>query len=87
MTEVTLSYTEGVVDSIGRPAYTNPTFQNTSINYDIAFGGLPFFLAASDKYPYHRETATYKKQQVDLTQKAVEQTFEGWWLRSQSTWH
>lgn len=87
MTEVTLSYTEDVVDSIGRPAFTNPTFQNSTVNYDIAVGGLPFFLAASDKYPYHRETATYKKQQVDLTANPGEQSFEGWWLRSQSSWH
>lgn len=81
------SITEDPVNPIGRPPQANILYTNQNNVYDIAIGGEPFFLGASDKYPYHRETASYKKQQVDLTQQPGEQTFEGWWLRSQSSWH
>lgn len=83
----TESITEGVVDPIGVPATVNTVYQNTDNIYDIAIGGEPFYLAASNNHPYHRETASYKRQQLDLTQAPGEQTFEGWWLRSQSSWH
>jgi hypothetical protein len=81
------SITEDPVNPIGRPPETTILYTNQNNVYDIAIGGEPFFLAASDKYPYHRETASYKRQQLDLTQQPGEQTFEGWWLRSQSSWH
>jgi hypothetical protein len=81
------SITEDVVQPIGKPPAVIALYENKDNVYDIAVGGEPFFLAASDKYPYHRETASYKRQQLDLTQAPGEQTFEGWWLRSQSSWH
>ena len=83
----TESITEGVIDPIGLPPTVNTTYQNTNSVYDVAIGGEPFYLGASNSYPYHRETASYKRQQLDLTQAPGEQTFEGWWLRSQSSWH
>lgn len=83
----TESITEGVVNPIGLPPTVNTLYQNTDNIYDIAIGGEPFYLAASNNHPYHRETASYKRQQLDLTQAPGEQTFEGWWLRSQSSWH
>lgn len=81
------SITEDPVYPIGRPPTTTTLYTNQNNVYDVAIGGEPFFLGASDKYPYHRETASYKRQQLDLTQQPGEQTFEGWWLRSQSSWH
>jgi hypothetical protein len=81
------SITEDPVNPIGRPPQTSTLYTNQNNVYDVAIGGEPFFLGASDKYPYHRETASYKRQQLDLTQQPGEQTFEGWWLRSQSSWH
>jgi len=81
------SITEDPVYPIGRPPATTVLYTNQNNVYDVAIGGEPFFLGASDKYPYHRETASYKRQQLDLTQQPGEQTFEGWWLRSQSSWH
>jgi hypothetical protein len=81
------SITEDTVQPIGKPPSITSLYENKENVYDIAVGGEPFFLAASDKYPYHRETATYKRQQLDLTQQPGEQTFEGWWLRSQGSWH
>ena len=81
------SITEDPGNPIGRPPQSSTLYTNQNNVYDVAIGGEPFFLGASDKYPYHRETASYKKQQVDLTQQPGEQSFEGWWLRSQSSWH
>jgi hypothetical protein len=62
-------------------------FSSTGEAYDIAIGGQPFFLAASDDTPYRRVTAQYRKQQYDQTREAGEQSLTGWWLRSQSSFH
>jgi len=83
----TESITDGVIDPIGLPATVNSTYANKQNIYDIAVGGEPFFIAASNTYPYRRETASYKRTQLDTTQSPGEQTFEGWWLRSQNSFH
>jgi len=79
---------ERPVDPIGQPASgSGNTYINTANSYDVALGGLPFFLGISDKYPYKRETAPYRKQQIDQQREPGEQTLTGWWLRSQSSFH
>lgn len=83
----TESITEPIVSPIGIAGTTTELYQNTGNIYDIAIGGQPFLLASSDKYPYQRQTATYRKQQFDNTREVGEQSFEGWWLRSQSSFH
>lgn len=83
----TFSITDPIVDPIGIVSTSQNLFQNTSNIYDIAIGGQPFLLASSDKYPYQRQTATYRKQQFDNSKEIGEQAFEGWWLRSQSSFH
>jgi hypothetical protein len=83
----TYSITDPIVDPIGIVSTSQNLFTNTSNIYDIAIGGQPFLLASSDKYPYQRQTATYRKQQFDNTKEVGEQSFEGWWLRSQSSFH
>jgi hypothetical protein len=79
--------TEPVVYSIGLEGAESQAFENVNNVYDIAIAGQPFLLAASDRYPYQRQTAQYRKQQFDNSQEPGEQTFEGWWLRSQSSFH
>jgi len=83
----TESITEPIVSPIGIAGASTPIFTNTSNIYDIAISGQPFLLGASDKYPYQRQTATYRKQQFDNSKEIGEQSFEGWWLRSQSSFH
>ena len=79
---------ERPVDPIGQPASSaGTTYINTANSYDVAIGGLPFFLGITDKYPYKRETAPYRKQQIDQQREPGEQTLTGWWLRSQSSFH
>jgi hypothetical protein len=84
---MTFSITDPIVDPIGIAGTTAELFTNTSNIYDVAIGGQPFLLAASDKFPYQRQTATYRKQQFDNSKEIGEQSFEGWWLRSQSSFH
>jgi hypothetical protein len=84
---MTFSITDPIIDPIGIVGTTAQLYENTSNIYDVAIGGQPFLLASSDRYPYQRQTATYRKQQFDNTKEVGEQSFEGWWLRSQSSFH
>ena len=79
---------ERPVDPIGQTSTpSGATFVNTSNTYDIAIGGIPFFLGSTAQYPYKRDTAQYRKQQIDMQKEPGEQTLTSWWLRSQSSFH
>jgi len=78
--------TEGIPYVLSNPA-NSTTYASTREAYDVAVAGLPFFLMNSDDSPYRRVTAQYRKQQIDQTREAGEQTLTGWWLRSQSSFH
>jgi hypothetical protein len=78
--------TEGIPYALSNPASAN-TYQLSTVQYDVAIAGLPFFLGASDDSPYRRVTAQYRKQQYDQTREAGEQSLTGWWFRSQSSFH
>jgi hypothetical protein len=78
--------TEGIPYTLSNPSGAT-TYAGTGEAYDVAIAGLPFFLLNSDDAPYRRVTAQYRKQQIDQTREAGEQTLTGWWLRSQSSFH
>ena len=78
--------TEGLPYVLSNPAGST-AYIPTGPAYEVAFSGLPFFLAASDEQPYRRVTAQYRKQQIDQTREPGEQTLTGWWVRSQSSFH
>ena len=78
--------TEGIPYVLSNPSGAT-TYTGTGEAYDVAIAGLPFFLLNSDDAPYRRVTAQYRKQQIDQTREAGEQTLTGWWLRSQSSFH
>jgi hypothetical protein len=78
--------TEGIPYVLSNPAGST-AYTLTGTSYDVAFSGLPFFIAASDEQPYRRVTAQYRKQQIDQTREPGEQTLTGWWVRSQSSFH
>ena len=63
------------------------TWQNTDIAYDVALGGMPFIYATNDARPHIRQTASFKKQQFDNSAEPGEQSLEGWWIRSQMSFH
>ena len=85
-----MAYGSDITDPIPYPL-SNPSgsqsYAATGIAFDVAFGGIPFFLTTSDENPYRRVTAQYRKQQVDMSREPGEQTLTGWWLRSQSSFH
>jgi hypothetical protein len=78
--------TEGIPYVLSNPAGST-AYSATGEAYDVAIGGLPFFLLNSDDSPYRRVTAQYRKQQIDQSREPGEQTLTGWWLRSQSSFH
>lgn len=78
--------TENIPLNVGNPG-TSGFWSNNAEDYDIAVGGLPFFLAPTDQQPYQRETAPYRKDQFDNGTEPGEQSLTGWWIRSQSSFH
>ena len=66
---------------------TDAIWQNTTISYDTAIGGMPFISAISDKDEAIRQTAPFRKEQFDNGQEPGEQSLTGWWLRSQMSFH
>ena len=78
--------TEGLPLNVGNPG-TSGFWTNRAEDYDVAFGGIPFFMAPTDQNPYQRETAPYRKEQFDNSREPGEQSLTGWWIRSQSSFH
>lgn len=78
--------TERIPVPLSNPAGAT-SYSLTGVAYDMAIAGLPFFINSNDENPYRRVTAQYRKQQIDQTREAGEQTLTGWWLRSQSSFH
>ena len=66
---------------------TGNVWQNTGVQYDFAIGGIPFLAAITDKDPYIRSTAQFRKNQFDSLRDPGEQSLSTWWLRSQSSFH
>jgi hypothetical protein len=64
-----------------------PIFELNAEAYDVAINAFPFFIGANDETPYRRESAQYKREQIDQTTEPGEQSFTGWWFRSQSSFH
>lgn len=59
----------------------------TSTGYDVVIDSLPFLLNVKDDTPYRRQTAQWKKDQVDLSGEPGEHSITGWWVRAQSSFH
>jgi len=66
---------------------SSAVWQNTSIAYDVALGGMPFIYAIGDGRPYTRQTAPFRKDQFDNGTEPGEQSLTGWWIRSQMSFH
>ena len=82
----TRDITEGLPYVLSNPNAVR-TYALNGPAYDISINGFPFFIFASEEAPYRRQTAQYRKDQVDQSNEPGEQTLTGWWLRSQSSFH
>ena len=78
--------TENIPLNVGNPGVSG-FWTNNAEDYDVAIGGLPFFMAPTDTVPYQRETSPYRKDQFDNGKEPGEQSLTGWWIRSQSSFH
>lgn len=55
--------------------------------YDFQIESMKFRLATSDKFPYSRGTAPYRKDQFDSSPTVGDQSLTGWWTRGQLSFH
>ena len=78
--------TEDLPYSLSNPI-SSVSYIPTAEDYDVSFGPYPFFLGTSDEFPYTRQTAPYRKQQIDQSNEPGEQSLSNWWLRSQGSFH
>jgi hypothetical protein len=78
--------TEGIPTPLSRAQEASQVFAQQNIAFDVAVAGIPFLMAENDQNPYLRETAPFQKQQIDTTREAGEQTLDGYWIRSQTSW-
>lgn len=62
-------------------------YTSTGYAYNFAVSGLPWLSAASRENPLARTTAPIRKQQFDNSNEPGEQSIDGWWLRSQQSFH
>ena len=69
----------------GRGSGSQGLYISTDLDYDYAIGGLPFVSAIKDEFPYTERMAPIRKDQFDSFAEPGEQSLQGWWLRSQST--
>lgn len=88
----TPSLTPDITESLPMPLSQRITadiglYARNGAAFDIAIGGLPFFLKVDAQNPYQRQTAQWKKDQFDNSKEAGEQTLQQWWTRSQASFH
>lgn len=85
-----MAYGDDITEGLPYPL-SNPnsvrTYQISGEAYDVAINGQPFFMYTTDESPYRRQTAPYRKDQIDQSNEPGEQSLSGWWLRSQSSFH
>lgn len=55
--------------------------------YDFQINTLKFRAAISDKNPYQRATAPFRKEQFDSSPTVGDQSLTGWWTRGQLSFH
>jgi hypothetical protein len=71
------------LSGLGATIQANYSLQDYA--YDYAIFGIPFLSATQDQRPYTERMVEIRKQQFDNFAEPGEQSLDGWWLRSQST--
>lgn len=61
--------------------------QSSGVLFDVLFSGIGFVFAVDSQTPYVRESSPIQKQQIDTSSEAGEQSLDGAWIRSQTSWH
>lgn len=56
-------------------------------SFDFQINDLKFRAATSDRFPYARATAPFRKEQFDAAPTVGDQSLSGWWTRGQLSFH
>lgn len=73
--------------SLSQPPSAVDQFAKNDVDFSYAIGGMGWLSAANPDRPVRRQTAPFRKQQLDVAGQAGEQSLENWWYRSQFTFH
>ena len=79
--------TEGLPADLSAKSGAASTAKRGQVQWDVSVGGIGFVLGIDDQHQYVRESAPVQKQQTDVSSDAGEQTLDGLWIRSQTSWH
>lgn len=66
---------------------SNPVYIDRTVKADCSINEMAFKYAISDANPYQRETADFRRQQIDTSKEPGEQSLNQWWVRDQDSWH
>jgi hypothetical protein len=66
---------------------SNPVYVNRTTKADVAINDMAFQFAISDSNVYQRETADFRREQIDTSKEPGEQSLNQWWVRDQDSWH
>ncbi len=86
MSEETVGPVVGPLSSTD-PSSSAVRYTPSNVQFDVAIGGLPFMKAVSDERPYARETADFRRQQIDQGPSSSDQSLTGYWTRGQLSFH
>jgi hypothetical protein len=79
--------TESIPTPLARRITEAAGYTQNGCKFDVAIGGLPFMFAINDQRQYQRQTADFRKQQLDTSKEPGEQSLDQWWVRDQASWH
>lgn len=72
---------------LSRPVSVAASLSITDIDFSYGVGGTGWLSAADKERPIRRQTAPFKKDQLDAGGQAGEQSLSNWWYRSQFSFH
>jgi hypothetical protein len=73
--------------NLSSPVGTAASLPEIDIDFSYGLGGMGWLSAAHPDRPVRRQTAPFRKQQLDTAGQAGEQSLENWWYRSQFSFH
>lgn len=86
LTSGTPDITEGIPAGLSERETSLPNLSSKS-RYDLDINDLRFYIKPSQENPYLRQSVPIQKQQQDNSKEPGEQSLEGYWIRSQNSWH
>lgn len=86
LTSGTPDITEGLPAGLSERSTALASLSN-KIKFDLDVNDVRFQLKPMGESPYIRQSVPVQKQQQDTSKEPGEQSLEGYWIRSQNSWH